>query len=71
MLEGEYAVEKLNRCSKCNMMFIEPKLVHYYVCPHCEAKSEEKRVECEKVLDCILSELNSSPSAVAEIKKWY
>ncbi len=96
MLELVNADEKpLTRCSKCNMMYDEPKLIQYYACPHCESKIEEKPktgcqfwygylnqrekgesmppqcVECEKVLDCMLSELHTSPSAVAAIKKWY
>ncbi len=30
----------------------------------------EECVECEKVVECMLNQLNSA-SAVAEIKKWY
>ncbi len=28
-------------------------------------------VECEKVVECMLNQVYGSPSAVAEIKKWY
>lgn len=28
-------------------------------------------VECEKVVDCMLNQVKSSPTAVKEIKKWY
>ncbi len=28
-------------------------------------------VECEKAVECMLNQQSSSPTAVAEIKKWY
>ena len=28
-------------------------------------------IECEKVVDCMLTQYNGSPSAVKEIKKWF
>jgi hypothetical protein len=81
-------------CSKCNRTFDKPKLIQYYVCPHCLNKLEEKEklgcqnwfgylnqkegdqpipkecIECEKAVECMLSE-NNSEAAVSEIKKWY
>lgn len=36
-------VEEKNYCSKCGKTFDKPKIVQYYVCPHCESKIEEKK----------------------------
>jgi len=87
--------EGKNLCRKCKKTFNEPKLVQYYVCPHCLNKIEEEAktgcqhwlgflsqknnkdsvphecVECDKVLECMLSQYHNSRSAVSQIKKWY
>ena len=95
MPQPNLAVEKLHSCSKCDGTFDKPKLIQYYVCPHCMTKIEEERkmgcqywfgylnqkekdepmpkdcVECEKVVECMLSQYYSSADAVEEVKKWY
>jgi len=82
-------------CLKCKKAFAEPKLIQYYVCPHCLNKFEEEAkrecqhwfgflsqkekseslpsecIECEKVLECMLTNQNNSAAAVSEMKKWY
>jgi len=94
MTQSEEFLGEQKRCGKCHVPFDEPKLVQYFVCPHCLEKIQEEQVngcqhwfgylnqkeknesiprtcvECEKVVDCMLTPDNST-SAVAEIKKWY
>ena len=38
-----------HRCPKCRKGFSEPKLIQYYVCPHCEAKFDHKLKKKEAV----------------------
>ncbi len=33
---------KNHNCPKCKKGFSEPKLIQYYVCPHCETKFEQE-----------------------------
>jgi len=37
-----------HHCSKCKKGFPEPKLIQYYVCPHCESKyGQEEEKSCQ------------------------
>lgn len=87
-------LERQKRCGRCHQTYDEPKIVQYFVCPHCLEKIEEEQVsgcqhwfgylnqkeesetipktciECERVVECMLTRDNS-PSALAAIKKWY
>jgi hypothetical protein len=43
------AVEKRNRCLKCQSTFDKPKLIQYYACPHClnKLEQEESEIGCQ------------------------
>src|SRR5512136_1655433 len=40
--QPDSTVEKQHSCSNCNRTFDKPKLIQYYVCPHCMNKIEEE-----------------------------
>jgi hypothetical protein len=44
--------EEKHRCPKCKNGFSEPKLIQYYVCPHCESKFEHEHESETKVKGC-------------------
>ncbi len=40
--------EEEHLCSKCNRTYGKPKLIQYYVCPHCMNKVEENdKIGCQ------------------------
>jgi rubrerythrin len=41
-----------HHCPKCKKGFSEPKLIQYYVCPHCETKFEHEHESETKASGC-------------------
>jgi hypothetical protein len=44
--------EEKHRCPKCKKGFSEPKLIQYYVCPHCESKFDHEHENEPRVKGC-------------------
>ncbi len=61
--------DERHHCPKCQRGFQEPKLIQYYVCPHCESRFENELVQnnggCQHWLG-YLTQKDSSQSVPSE-----